>query len=291
MLARLAAALTERLPLNFDRLFGASYNTRSALEALLAHTPNFYVCRPGRLETNSAGNQSVKDGHKHLIWLPNEPHALGIIATMNVDMVISESMLPRDVVYEALQLPTGLADNAMTIDVARRHAQIQIALIKIGVHLGFKTWVAQNDRGIRYEGKPLVEHEGVVSRLTDLQQLSAYADAAHAARLIDCIWFKNGRLMPAVMEIEHSTGITSGLDRMRGFFDLAPALRDIRWVIVAPDEERDHVFREAQKERFRPLQAQYFSYSAVEDLFSLCQRRTIKGITEGFIDSFMEPCL
>jgi len=32
----------------------------------------------------------------------------------------------------------------------------------------------------------------------------------------------------------------------------------------------------------------YFPYSSVEELYSLCQRRKVKGITEDFLDCFME---
>lgn len=47
--------------------------------------------------------------------------------------------------------------------------------------------------------------------------LASYEEARVAANLIDCIWFKNGKLMPAVMEVEQSTGVTSGLTRMKNF--------------------------------------------------------------------------
>lgn len=43
MLWRVANAIREGLPISIDRVLGASYNTRSALEALLAHTPILLV--------------------------------------------------------------------------------------------------------------------------------------------------------------------------------------------------------------------------------------------------------
>ena len=51
MIWRIANAISENQPINFDRILGASYNTRSALEALIAYTPQFYYCFPGRIET------------------------------------------------------------------------------------------------------------------------------------------------------------------------------------------------------------------------------------------------
>jgi type II restriction enzyme len=142
-----------------------------------------------------------------------------------------------------------------------------------------------------YNNKKIGEFEGVISRLQDEQLLLAYQDAAHAAAMIDCIWFKNGKLMPAVMEVEHSTGVTSGLTRMKNFKDKFINLGNVRYVIVASDEDRDKVFREANKPQFKDLDTKYFPYSAVEELYALCQRRKIKGVTEEFLDCYMESIL
>lgn len=288
MLWRLANSLTNGKPVHIDRVFGGSYNTRSVLESLLAHTPQFYWCRPKRIEVINK-NAKAKDGHKHLIYLPNEPHENAILAFKEVDIQISE--ITVDAVYEGLKLETLPPNTEMTIEQSRRHAQIQIALVLIGKQLGFRTWVAQNDRGIEYAGKRIAEFDGVVDRLNSEQVLSAYPDAINAAKLIDCIWFRNGRMMPAVMEIEHSTGVTSGLTRMKGFYDSGPALRDIRWTIVAPDDDRQKVFDQANREQFRDLDTKFFPYSAVEELYSLCERRKIAGVTDKFLDCFMEDCV
>lgn len=288
MIWRMANAIVPDKPVNVDRVFGGSYNTRSLFESLLAHTPLFYSCKPGRIELMNA-YKSVKPGHKHLIYLPNEPHELGVIGFKDVNMQISEVTV--DVVYKGVSLDATEPTTEMSIEEKRRHAQIQIALVLIGQQLGFRTWVAANDRSIEYEGRRVAELDSVIDNLNSERVLSAYPDAAHAARLIDCVWFKNGRLMPAVMEIEHSTGVTSGLTRMKGFFDTGPQLRDIRWTIVAPDEDRQKVLDQANREQFREMNTKFFPYSAVEELYSLCERRKPQGITDQFLDCFMENCV
>ena len=73
MIWRVANAIEPGVPFNLDRLLGASYNTRSVLEALLAHTPEFYFCYPGRIES-TGGSPIFEKGHKHLMWLPQKPH-------------------------------------------------------------------------------------------------------------------------------------------------------------------------------------------------------------------------
>lgn len=292
MLWRVANSINIGVPVNLDRILGASYNTRSALETLLAHTPQFFWCRPGRIEITN-NSSKIKDGHKHIIWLPKAPHQNGVLteSKLSSDMAISE--LPsHKITYEALVIPSSNSRSELDIKVERRHLQIQIALLEIGRMIGYKTWIAHNDKGLKYGNTKIGELDGVVASLSDLQQIASYQTAITAAKQIDCIWFKNGRLIPAVMEVEHSTGIKSGLTRMKNFFDLGPPLKDMRWVIVAPDEDRSEVIRKSSEEQFKPLNTKFFPYSAVEELYSICKRRRITkdAINENFLDCFMEKC-
>ena len=283
---RYANAFQKGLPVNADRVLGASYNTRSVIESLLANTPQFYFAYPGRIE-RIAGKEKIRKGHKHLIWRPDKPHRLGTVEEIKTDIIISE--VPSiDVVYDAVVLPAKALDvTELDIEMQRRHAQIQVALYKIGKQLGFRTWIAQNDKGIVYENKKLGESEGVISTLKDERLMMAYSEAMKAALMIDCIWFRNAKFMPAVMEIEHSTGVTSGLSRMKSFKDKFPPF-PTRYVVVASDEERKKVVQEANKEQFKDLDTKFFSYSAVEELYSLCERRKLNGVNDEFLDCFME---
>ncbi|TVM33821.1 restriction endonuclease [Oceanidesulfovibrio marinus] len=287
MLWRVANALSSQQPVNLDRVLGASYNTRSALEALIAHTPQFYTCYPGRIEVQNSSTQ-VKRGHKHIIWVPDKPHEDNKIVEIESKVVISE-VPTKEVVYESLEFPE--LPPGEEIEVKRRHTQIQIALLKIGKSLDFKTWIANNDKGIIYQGKRLVEHDGVIEDLSREALMGLYPKAARAGLLIDCIWFKGDKLIPAVMEVEHTTGITSGLDRMKNFFDQLPELAQTRWVIVAPDEDRERVIKEARKQSYAAMNVRFLSYSSVEELYSLCQRRNFSELPVSFIESFMERCL
>jgi type II restriction enzyme len=291
MLWRAANAIGENVPINFERVFGSSYNTRSALEALLAHTSEFYWCKPGRIELIHDSSR-IKEGHKHLVWKPSQPHQKAVMYKVEGIEAISE--LPTQLVsYDSLTgVDVAPADN-ISAEVKRRHLQMQIRLIEIGCMLGFRTWVAQNDKGYQYGDQKIGMLDGVIGHLSEERVLSAFPEAINAAKLIDCVWFKNGRFMPAVMEVEHSTGITSGLNRMKKFQELGPALRDVRWVIVAADEDRAEVLRKANDPQFASLDTKYFSYGAVEELYDLCKRRGVTNLSvnEGFIDCFMESCV
>ncbi|MDX2304660.1 MAG: hypothetical protein NW226_17760 [Microscillaceae bacterium] len=178
---RVANAFNPHLPINIDRILGASYNTRSVLEALLAHTSEFYYCYPGRIE-NKGGHSTIKHGHKHLLWNPDAPHKFGVLAKMETDIVISE-IPASDAFYDSLVLPDNFEQKEINIDIQRRHAQIQIALYFIGRQLNFRTWIAQNDKGILYQNKRIGEYEGVISSLKDEKLMTAYDDAIQAALL------------------------------------------------------------------------------------------------------------
>lgn len=200
MIWRIANSFIPNQPINFDRVLGASYNTRSALEALLAHTPQFYFCYPGRIESIRS-NTEIKEGHKHLMWCPDMPHELGVMEMAKTDIVISE--VPNlEVFYDSLVVPDDSISAEMDIDIKRRHSQIQIALIKIGQQLGYRTWIAKNDKGIVYKEQPITKMPGVVNSLQNESLIYPFEGAVQSALLIDCIWFKNGKLMPAVMEID-----------------------------------------------------------------------------------------
>lgn len=290
MIWRLANAIQPNAPVNVDRVYAGSYNTRSVLETLMAHTPEFYWCTPGRIELENS-TQEIKSGHKHLVWRPDTLHKNGVLEKFDTDVVISE-IPSTNAIYEALQMPNVIAQGITDINVQRRHLQIQIALVAIGHQLGFRTWVARNDQGITYGNKRVGELDGIVASLEQENLLKAWGDAVKAATHIDCIWFRNGKFMPAVMEVEHSTGVVTGLARMKRLKDQLP-LFQTRWVIVAPDEDRNKVLKEANEPQFHDLKTMFFPYSAVDELYALCQKRRLsnKAVNEEFLDCFMESCL
>lgn len=288
MLFRLANAVTEDLPINVDRVFGASYNTRSALEALVCHTPQFYYCYPGRIE-NKNGATKIKKGHKHILWCPNDPHPAGELHEKALEHMEISEIPTKNVVYNALELPATFSTAAKTLDAQtqRVHSLMQMAIYEIGKGFGFDTYIALNDSGIKYKGKPLHDHENIVKDLREEPTVSGFDGAADAGKLIDAIWFTK-RSIPAVFEVEHSTGVTSGLNRMKGFMEHLPAYSKMRFVIVADENLRDKVIQEINKPQFRDMHAYYLPYETVNEMLFLVQTRKLHGITEDFIDTFLE---
>lgn len=286
MVWRLAGAIKPSHPVNIDRVFGASYNTRSALEALLLHTPQYYICYPGRLE--KIGNKTkIKNGHKHIIYKPDAPHAKGIWEKLDVEnMVISE--VDRELHFDSLSHDL-VKEKDLGIDIARRHAQIQMLLIESGAYMGLYSSIDKNDQSIVYKGKRFIEHEYVKNDLTKVLALHSYPDASEAGKHIDCIWFtEDEKKIPAIFEIEHSTGVLSGLNRMMRFKQEAPDFAHMTYIIVADDDDRAEVIRKANHPQFADLKVKFLPYSAVEDLY-LLSLRGIKGINNiEFIHTFLE---
>jgi type II restriction enzyme len=293
VLWRVANAIEKGIPFQLDRILGASYNSRSLLEMLIARTPEFYVCRPGRIEGHGSV-EAIKKGHKHLVWVPEKPHTLGTLQEYAVsnDLVIVETS--RAVVYDSVQIDVDRIDSEEQLDegALRRHIQIQVSLYEIGEHFGYRTWIAANDQHHRYRDGTIRDLPMITRSLSDEKVLAAYPEAQRKAGLIDLIWFSD-RTIPMVVEVEHSTGVTSGLQRMHSFALEAPALSGMRYVVVAPDDQRDSVVRKAADATFADMREQlwYFPYSSVEELLDLCRRRDISSNSvspEKFVELFME---
>lgn len=270
-------------PFHVDRVFSAGGNTRSALETLLAHTPHFFMCLPKRV--NAYGD--IIQNLKHIMWCPDDSHPIGEIAWKPYDDVISEVEFGTD--YGRIEISQKhLEDEFDSIEARTTHVQMQIALIEIGRALDFDTWIARNDRGILVGDKKLGEFDGVISSLDDVK-IFFDADIKAAAALIDCIWFtKDGKRIPAIIEIEHTTGVTSGLTRMEKLRHTIPSISTM-YTIVAPDSLRSKVLQEANQRAFLDLDTRFMPYTTIRELYGLIQRYPLAGVVDHrFIYPFME---
>ncbi len=112
---------------------------------------------------------------------------------------------------------------------------------------------------------------------------------APIANVIYCIWFTQSfDRIPAVIEIEHSTGVTSGLTRMRKLHDTLGGITTT-FTVVAPNILRNKVVTEANTPIFRELNTRYMPYSTVRELYGLVQHYQLKNVVDRtFIEPFME---
>jgi type II restriction enzyme len=286
-LARMAYYCSTRpnYPLHVDRIFSAGGNTRSAFETLLAYTPHFFICYPKRVDIYTG---EVLTNLKHFMWCPDKEHPLGAWRTTEYEELVSEA-LDLGVEFGRITITEAdLGTEFENIEAKTTHTQMQIALIEIGNALNFQTWIARNDRSIQVRDTTLGNLEGVIQSLEDVG-IFFRRDMKEKAALIDSIWFaEDGSRIPAVLEIEHSTGVTSGLTRMS---KLRETLGDITptYTVVAPDQLRNKVVKEANDRLFRALKVRFMPYSTVRELYGLVKRYPLSGIVDTqFVRAFME---
>ena len=268
-----------------DRLFSAGGNTRSALETLLVYTPHFFVCYPKRVDINTG---EILENQKHIMWCPDEAHPLEQVQRKTYNFDISDS-LDLGVEFDKIDInPSEVGTEFDSIDAKRTHVQMQIALIEIGKALNFETWIAKNDQSILVGGTQMAAMPSVIQSL-DTVSILHQPDMKNKAEYIDCIWFAENRTrIPAVIEIEHSTGVTSGLTRMSRFRD---TLGDIvpTFAVVAPDRLRNKVVSEGNDIHFKALDIRFMPYSAVRELYSLVKRYALQdAVNYRFVRAFME---
>ncbi len=287
MLWRVANALSTGMPINVDRVLGGSYNTRSVLEALLANTSEIYTCMPGRLE-NIGGVISVKRGHKHILFDPVNLHQPGMVVARDLgeNCVISETPTAENM-YDVAPPP---GNGGLPPEIARRHSQIQVALAEVGRALDMRTWVAVEDHGIIHDGRNILQFPFIVKSLETERVVSNFPEAVNVGRHIDCLQFNGG--LPFAFEVEHTTGVTSGLTRMLHFHEKAPHL-STKFVVVAPDEDRGLVMERANHPQYNEISPWYLPYSNVEELYSFSKKRNgvIRGVGKDFLLNFMERCV
>lgn len=221
------------------------------------------------------------------MWCPNDEHPLGEIGVTDYDQVISEIEL--GVEFGEIRVTHGMLGTEFdTIEAKKTHTQMQVALVEIGNALNFHTWIAKNDRAIPVGGTQLGNLKGVIQSLEKVPILYN-AEIKQAASLIDCIWFNNDfKYIAAVIEVEHSTGVTSGLTRMLKFMNTIPSVTT-KFTIIAPSNLRNKVVSEANNAAFRSLKARFMSYSTVRELYGLIKRYSLSNVVErNFIEPFME---
>lgn len=289
MIWRYVNALKSGAPTNIDRVLGASYNTRSALEAIVAHLPNFFICYPSRI--TEIGSQEIifEKGHKYIIWDPEKSHAFGVQAIdTSVNGFINESAI-SDIYFDAQNVEgdTQAKDKILDPSIRRMHSQMQVLLSQTANWMNLRSWIAVEDHGIITGGKNILAYPYIVKDLSNEISIKSSPDAIDVAKHIDCIWFNGG--MPFVFEVEHSTGVTSGLCRMNKLRERSHM--DTDYVIVAPDADRQMVLQKANSSQFEDMRLWYMPYSNLIEMSDFATKHKYRGNSRArgsFAKMFME---
>ncbi|MBI4331611.1 MAG: type II restriction endonuclease [Chloroflexi bacterium] len=143
------------------------------------------------------------------------------------------------------------------------HTEVQGWLRDLGLALGFRVWIASNDRNRPHAGGRLAD--GCLDTLPDSLR---HRSAAETIALIDVLWvgLENERVA-AAFEVEHTTSIYSGIVRM---LDLAlglPGELPCGLFLVAPDQRIEEVREQLLRPAFsgvRNLNVRFLPYGQLE---------------------------
>jgi len=287
MLWRMANALSSGEPIHVDSLFQGGGNTRSAFEALLANTANIFVCRPARFEFRGGSTIIVDPAPKHIFWDPSQTHPIGEIKELKTSKVVST--LNVQFVQDSIELTGNPSGDLSSL---RTHVQKQFLLMEAAKAFGSKAAIPANDGSNKINGERIDSYDHMVKDLSThpIFQSTVLRPARETAKQIDCLWldFENNDI-PAIFEVEHSTGVESGLTRMlqlkHNYKGLSP-----KNIIVAPDEDREKVMRLAAERRYRELDVYYMSYSKLDELSYFVSKKMTRGISIEFLENFIEKC-
>ena len=148
-------------------------------------------------------------------------------------------------------------------DGEHTHIELQGWLRDLGLSLGFKVWVASNDRARNYADGKLGDR-----CLETLPPALMNLPGADTIRFIDILWLHSETLaVVAAFEVEHTTSIYSGILRL---YDLArsesgSAVRGL--YLVAPDKREQEVRDQLLRPAFRgvaSLEVRFLPYGELK---------------------------
>jgi hypothetical protein len=162
------------------------------------------------------------------------------------------------------------------------HGAIQGALASLGRLYGYDTFIPATDRSSRtFNGVALNRYV----TLTSMQQVTIDTATRRRLEQIDVLWTTediDGAPWPRyAFEVEHTTGIRSGLERLRNL----PLRFNTRMYIIAPgDRERSRFSAYMQEPAYRQMSSALFfaEYDSIREIYELATRHELLRANLGF---------
>ena len=247
----------------FNTAIVKGFNAITGSKVKLGRWDQYLAMRAGMLKLN----QSYRD------LLSND---LGAVAGFVFDVGIGRFTAPpvtdEDVAREAWLAELSKAREAAkklegSIEADREgdrsHTEVQAWLRDLGLALGYRVWVAANDRGRGYNGGML--GAGCLDCLPDSIER---APGVESIRLIDILWVDpTGERVTAAFEVEHTTSIYSGIVRMLDLALSSELHAADGLFLVAPDAREEEVRAQLRRPAFSrvaDLQVRFLPYGELE---------------------------
>lgn len=137
------------------------------------------------------------------------------------------------------------------------HEEAEYYLLEIGNKLGYNTYTADSSK---YYGKKTLSETAI---LKDIPDFAGERDRTFA-RLIDVIWFDGDGNPLFCFEVENSTNVLTGLNRLYQIKQF-----HVKFIIVAPEDKRTKYNIEMSKSPYRTIKDRYsfISYEGLANLF------------------------
>jgi hypothetical protein len=173
--------------------------------------------------------------------------------------VLSPAEEPKPIEVPPIEVPALLVEE-------HAHSRYQSPLVQLGKVTGCFVWIAANDRGKLYDGKPLGE-----GCLKSLPRMGLSGEAAERISLIDIIWIQKNAPVCA-FEVEISSQVFSGLLRMSDLLAVVPAL-NVKLYVVAARDRQGKVMKELGRPTFQKIGlSEYCRFLPSEELEALARR-------------------
>ena len=139
----------------------------------------------------------------------------------------------------------------------KNHEEAEYYLLKLGEALEYLTYTAD------YSKKFNEIKLGDIAMLKNIPDFTGERDKS-SARLIDVTWFDDTENPKFCFEVEHSTSITKGLNRLIQLEQFY-----VTFIIVAPEDKRSKFMTEMSKYPYRRLKDRFkfISYDELIDLY------------------------
>lgn len=211
-------------PFNTAIVNGYNYLTGSKIR--LGKWEDYFKFRDGIIELNFLGGFFSKDLGAMTSFLFDIGKLNYVIRENEKDYIkVSES--------KTLKKVQSKVQNEETKNL---HQKIQYLLATLGNEVGYHAWIASNDHNRIVEGKRL----GDVSLPILPKRIFQLPDHLRKTiSLIDVIWFSKAGEPVCAFEVEKSTSIISGMNRMDDLFSIHR--ENLMMYIVSPDQREDEI--------------------------------------------------
>lgn len=171
---------------------------------------------------------------------------------------IFEYIIPnKKSVSSAEKKRTAVAKEKTNI-VVSTHEGAEYYLLELGKMLGYSPYTV--DQGVEFEGKRL----GEAALLKQIPPFASERDMK-TVKEIDVLWFNEDENPECAFEVEHTTDIVHGLDRL-----IQLQHQYVKFVIVAPEEKRSRFETLLQRVQYRKVRDRFrfISYDELADFYA-----------------------